>query len=451
MSSEQATNNRRSVDRRRTASPPAALQVNTWWPWILTVVLLLTQLVFPSKVWVVLLCTVGGLSALSYLWARQIQQHVRAERRLRYGWVQVGDRLEEAFTLDNRSWLPVLWAEVVDRSDLPGYEVRRIAACSGLGTTRWTTEQVCSQRGVFTLGPWSLRISDPFGFFSVVLEQPQTESIAVYPQVVQVPHIALPRGLETGPSRAHQRTVTASVDVAQTRAYQPEDPLRLIHWRSTAHRGDLIVRAFDTEISGDLWIVVDLDQSVQAGTAPQSTEEYAIVLAASLADRTLRQNRAVGLLASGEEQALLVPGRGKRHMWRLLHALAAAQARGTHPLAEVLHGMRGSLGQGTTVLVITASCDPDWLDALLPLTRFGVAPSVVLLDAASFAGPQPPRSSAGVQAMQDLFAGAGVSATVIDRDYPLHPADTTPKRGYWEFKVSPLGRAVLVRRPEQVP
>jgi uncharacterized protein (DUF58 family) len=224
----------------------------------------------------------------------------------------------------------------------------------------------------------------------------------------------------------------------------------LIHWRSTAHRGDLIVRAFDTEISGDLWIVVDLEQSVQAGTAPESTEEYAIILAASLADRTLRQNRAVGLLAHGQEEAILVPGRGKRHMWRLLHALAAAQASGTKRLADVLHGLRASLGQGTTVLVITSSCDPSWLDALLPLTRFGIAPSVVLLDAASFGRSQPTTTpSTGVEGMKELFARAGIAAQVLDRDYPLRPADVTPKRGYWEFKVSPLGRAILVRRPEQ--
>jgi uncharacterized protein (DUF58 family) len=417
---------------------------------VLTVVLLLTQLIYPSKVWIVLLWAVGGLSVLAYLWARQLRRHVSAERRLRYGWVQVGDRLEEEFRLTNGGWLPVLWAEVVDHSDLPGYEVRRIASCSALNSFRWTTEQVCIRRGVFTLGPWSMRMTDPFGFFSVVLDRPEVESIAVYPQVVQLPHIALPRGLETGPSRTHIRTTTASVDVAQTRAYQPDDPLRLIHWRSTAHRGDLIVRAFDTDISGDLWIVVDLDRSVQAGTAPESTEEYAIILAASLADRTLRQNRAVGLLAHGEEQTLLVPGRGKSHMWRLLHALAAAKAGGTVRLADVLHGMRASLGQGTTVLVITASCDPDWLDELLPLTRFGIAPSVVLLDAESFSNPDAARPSAGVERMQELFAGAGISAPIVDRDFPLRPTDTTPKRGYWEFKVSPLGRAVLVRRPEAV-
>ena len=63
--------------------PRAKLQMNTWWPLILTVVLILTQLVYPSKVWIVLLWMVGGLSVLAYLWARRLQQHVTAERRLR--------------------------------------------------------------------------------------------------------------------------------------------------------------------------------------------------------------------------------------------------------------------------------------------------------------------------------------------------------------------------------
>ena len=33
----------------------AVVKVNTWWPLLLTVVLVLTQLVYPSKVWIVLL------------------------------------------------------------------------------------------------------------------------------------------------------------------------------------------------------------------------------------------------------------------------------------------------------------------------------------------------------------------------------------------------------------
>jgi uncharacterized protein (DUF58 family) len=425
------------------------LRVNTWWPFVLTIVLIVSHLVFPSKVWVVLLWMMGGLGGLGYHWARQLQRHVTVGRRLRYGWVQVGDRLEEQFTMVNDSWLPVLWAEVIDESNLPGYEVGRVSSCSAFSSTRWTTAKVCTRRGIFTLGPWTLRTSDPFGFFTVTFRQEETEAIAVYPPVVDLPQIELPRGLAVGRSRALRRISEATIDVSQTRPYQPNDPWRLIHWPSTAHRGDLIVREFDAEISGDLWVVLDLDHSVQAGEGEDSTEEYGVILAASLADRTLRQNRAVGLLAYGLEESLVPPGRGKGHMWRILHHLAAVKAGGSQRLSEVLHGMRETLGQGTTVLVITPSCEPGWVDALLPLTRHGIAPSVVLLDAESFVDEQPATLSSEVRRMRDLLANAEITTHIIQKGYPFRHVMPPKQRGFWEFKVSPLGRAILVRRPEE--
>ena len=86
---------------------------------LLVIVLLIMQLIDPSRVWMVLLIGLGGLWLISFVWARSLAENLTIIREMRYGWVQVGDRLEEAFTLTNRSWLPVLWAEVVDHSDLP--------------------------------------------------------------------------------------------------------------------------------------------------------------------------------------------------------------------------------------------------------------------------------------------------------------------------------------------
>ena len=132
-------------------------KVNTIWPIVLTAVLVFSHLIYPSRVWIALLWMVGGLTALAYYWTRQLARHVHVRRALLYGWVQVGDRLEEQFTLIDNSWLPVLWAEVIDESNLPGYHASRVAACGGHGVARWTTAQVCTRRGLYTLGPWSLR------------------------------------------------------------------------------------------------------------------------------------------------------------------------------------------------------------------------------------------------------------------------------------------------------
>jgi uncharacterized protein (DUF58 family) len=388
----------------------------------------------------------GGLTALSYYWIRQLSRHVSASRELRFGWVQVGDRLEERFALGNESWLPILWAEVADESDLPGYEIARVASCGGRSTVQWTTAAECRQRGIYALGPWSIHLSDPFGMFSITVRREEVQAIAVYPPVVHLPEITLPRGLAAGGARTRRRVHEAMGDVSQTRYYQPEDPLRLIHWPSTAHRGQLVVRETETEISGDLWIVLDLDARVQAGEGQESTEEYAVILAASLADRTLRQHRAVGMIAHGVEATFVPLRRGRDHMWRILRALATVEAGGTQSLSQILRRMKETLSQGTTLLVITPSCEADWVDALAPLSRFGVAPSVVLLDPASFAGEEQDSAALG---MRGLLADAGIDSHIVRRGYPFRHIVPPKRRGHWQFKTSPLGRAIAVRRPEE--
>jgi uncharacterized protein (DUF58 family) len=430
--------------------PRVTVALNTALPVALAIVLLLVQLVMPSRVWIALLWLVGGTTGLAYLWAREMALHVTAQRTLRYGWMQVGDRLEERFEVHNASWLPLLWAEVRDASDLPGYRVDRVASCGPHGAVRWSTWQVCTRRGLYTLGPWSLHISDPFGFVSISLRHDEREAILVHPPVVALPQVELPRGLRAGSSRLRRQGPEATIDASHTRGYRPHDPLRTIHWPSTAHRGMLVVREAEDAVSGDLWIALDLEQSVQAGQGVESTEEYGVILAASLADRALRQNRAVGLIAHGASLVYLPPGRGQAQRWRILQALAVAKAGGVRPLHEVLSRLRPSIGHGSTVLVITPSSGTAWVQALLPLTRGRVAPAVLLLDAETFSdGPAGRRAGGTTGLLRELFARANVQVHVISQG-DLFPAQHHhDPRGYWRFKTTPLGRAVVIRRPDE--
>ncbi len=115
---------------------------------VLVVVLFAWQLISPAKVWMVLLVGLGGALAFGWAWVRILARHLSLERELRYGWAQVGDRLQERFTLKNSGALPVLWAEVMDFSDLPGEAANRVASVSAYDFTRWITERLCEQRGV---------------------------------------------------------------------------------------------------------------------------------------------------------------------------------------------------------------------------------------------------------------------------------------------------------------
>jgi hypothetical protein len=110
----------------------------------------------------------------------------------------------------------------------------------------------------------------------------------------------------------------------------------------------------------------------------------------------------------------------------------------------VITEMRAVLGRRTTMAVITPSADPAWVEALGPLLRQGVAPAAILLDPASFGGQQ------DLSPVRSMLAGLGIPAHVIAQGHPfrLSPRIRRPA-GMWEFKMTPLGRVVAVRRPRE--
>jgi uncharacterized protein (DUF58 family) len=430
------------------------IQFRRRWLVVLVALFVVLQIITPSRAWIVLIFSLGGTLAAGYCWARQMADNVALTREQHYNWVHVGDLLEERFTLTNRSFLPVVWVEVDDRSDLPGYAARSVRSAGGYQTMEWRIEGICRRRGLFTLGPWQAHISDPFGLFLITFDYPETRSILIYPPVVHLPTLPLPKGAATGTGRTSRRALDVTTNAAGVRQYAQGDSLNRIHWPSTAHLDRLMVKTFDLEPSGDLWIVLDLEAAVQAGDGEESTEEYGVILAASLADKTLRENRAVGLAAYGRRKTepdagadseplptLAMPQKGMAQQWRILQALAAVRAGGAWPLARVLAEMDRNLGRGMTLAVITPSCDPAWVAGLLPPMRRGIVPAILLLDPESFGGV------GNVDAIRELLAQLGVPSHVIARGMPFKPIVEHRRIGRPEYRILPgTGRVIAVER-----
>ena len=407
---------------------------------ILLGVLIILQLVQPYRGWMIMLFGLGGAWLLSYFWARSLLNHLIFTREMRFGWAQVGDQLEERFTIENTGWAPALWVEIIDHSTLPDHQINWATGVEARSITQWHTQSTCSQRGVFTLGPTSLKSSDPFGFFTVFIHDPSSRSVMVMPPIIPLPRIEVAPGGFSGEGVPRPNAFERTVSSGSVREYFPGDSLRWLHWKTTARHNHPFVRIFDGTPAGDWHIFLDLDQNIQFGTGGDSTVEHGVILAASLATRGLNSKRAVGLTVSGKETVWIHPGEGENQRWDILQALAVVEA-GMRPIGEFLRRMDHEIRSQTSMILITTSLYSDWIEALLPLMWRGVTPTVLLLDPVSFGGPSSSNS------MQTTLTKLGIAHYIITQELLNRPEAHPGQEGHWEWRVTPSGRAVLKRKP----
>ena len=311
----------------------------------------------------------------------------------------VGDRLRVTYTLRNASRIPKPWLEAHNPTTLPGGLPGRAISLGGRGERSWLIRAPLQRRGHFRIEPLHIRTGDPFGFFEAAATVGQGVSVVVYPRLEALPAWRLPAANLEGSHASPERTLQSTPLAYAVRPYAPGDAMNRIHWRSTARHGEIQVKEFDLEQTADAWIILDLQRSIQAGRGDSSTTEVGIRAAASIADKALSENRAVGMTVNASRTAHLPSDRGGRQHQKIMQLLAAVEADSATPLVETLIATIGRLRRGMTAVIITASLDPTWVRPVAALRARGIGCVVVTLDAAAFA-----RAEAEARAAADGFA-----------------------------------------------
>src|SRR5437016_1080938 len=134
----------------------------------------------------------------------------------------------------------------------------------------------------------------------------------------------------------------------------------------------------------DGWIFLDLNEFVQAGEGEDSTVEYGVTIAATIATYLLRQDLSLGMIVNGAHREFLSLDRGERQIERVLELLAVVTPGSGPDLKEALALDAFHFGRNTVAIVITPSQSRDWHQGVRHLQRRGVKVAVVGLNAASF-------------------------------------------------------------------
>ncbi|NWG21704.1 MAG: DUF58 domain-containing protein [Chloroflexi bacterium] len=340
-----------------------------------------------------------GIVVVSYGWAWLNLRGLSVQRETFTHRTQVGEQARERVTIRNRWPLPKLWVEVLDHSDLPQHGAGFVASLPAGERRRWIVRTPCTIRGKFRLGPVTLVSGDPFGLFRLQRMIPGFDEVLVYPRTIPLPGFSLPSAELPGGQNLKARTHYVTPNVATIREYMPGDSFNRIHWRSTARIGKLMVKEFELDPTAEIYVVLDMFERAQhylrqAGAtqvareqrSAESTEEYAVQAAASIARHLLAQNRAVGLIAWGQQREVIPAEREIRQLYKILEALAELRAQGATPLAEVLGAESARFGRNCTLVLITPSLDERWVTSVQHLLYRGVRIVAVLIDARSFGG-----------------------------------------------------------------
>ena len=343
---------------------------------------------------VVVLLGLAGLlvEVVRSVGARRGLRDVVYERRLGRDKAVVGDEIPLAVSAWNRTRLPLAWLRADDQAS-PGVVLREreLEAAEGGGQAlrnAWTLAPfervtrrftiVADRRGVFGLGPVTLRAGDLFAGVAGTVEVPGSERYLVRPRAVPVHGLGQPPrwgGIE----RARRGLFENPALFAGVREYQPGDPLRRIHARTSARLGRPVTKRYEPAREREVLVALDL-QTVSGPAWQPSFDEEAVedlcVAAASIARALHADGAAFGLAAaaySGSLQpiAYLPPAEAPGQLERVLDLLARLSSHPSRPFEMLLSGLLRRLRPGATVLVLTARDPAPFLPTLRRMSRLG--------------------------------------------------------------------------------
>ncbi len=313
--------------------------------------------------------------------AAPIQLRRRAGRRL----VGVGALLEGEdvwVTLEARpeARVPLPSVSVTEQIARIGQRVTPLdrAGASYRGT--YVLERV--PRGRYAFEEARATIEDPFGLASAEVDLGAGGSLLVYPRLVTLDRLFSESGAHAQDGRRLLLRRPSGFDLHSVREYEQGESLRKVHWRTTARRGQLMVKELEDAPRDEIAVLLDADASAVAG---ESFDVQVRAAGSILRTHAAHGRRAVLAVNSARQPRVHVSSLDGEWL-AALAVLAEAEADGARPVVELLTRESGPASRAVETVVVTARMSGALATKLIQRALAGQGVSVVWVDAPSFAG-----------------------------------------------------------------
>ena len=246
---------------------------------------------------------------------------------------------------------------------------------------------VCRLRGRYSLGPVKVYFFDPLGIFFVRKIFREYSDLFVYPRYFNIAKFPpLTKGVMPWFGVVTGRRGGGDDEFFGTREYKKGDPIKLIHWFSSARKNTLIVKEFQNQSFFRATVIFNLSRADNFGEGKDSVVEYMIKIAASVVKYLLDQNVSVEIIAHAEEMVHIPSNKGVEHLEDILRFLAVAQAESQTSLEEMFEDFVRFIPNDSNLIVIMLDRDWEYLQGMFLLSKRSVSIIPLILVSSSFLG-----------------------------------------------------------------
>ena len=320
------------------------------------------------------------VSALAWAWVRAADRPMRVERRSHAPDHVEGDDVEQRVVVYPSGGLPPPTAALAESVGRLG-DRRHVLHRQGRRLfVDYRLERLPRGRYPFTNS--RIEIADPFGLQRRDVALPLPGALLVYPRIVALDRLFSETGAHALDGRRLLLRRPTGFDLHSVRDYEHGESLRKVHWRTTARRGQLMVKELEDAPRDEIAVLLDGHHAAVAG----ESFDVQVRAAASVLEAYVRRNRRAVLVVNAADpisQQVHSPAADRR---RALELLAAVEPTARAPLTALLAEESSPAARALEVVVVTARIDAALTDRLVQRALARRRVSLVYVDAPTFAG-----------------------------------------------------------------
>lgn len=229
------------------------------------------------------------------------------------------------------------------------------------------------ERGLYIFHDVHLFIQNRLQLLERRLTYPLTDSVAVYPSVLEMKRYELLglQDLSRFQGIKKMRRIGHSYEFEQIKNYVRGDDYRSINWKATSRRGQLMVNQYEDERAQQVYNVIDKSRAMRLPFHGMSLMDYAINTSLVVSNVVLRKDDRAGLFTFSDKiGTVLKADRTTSQLNQIMEALYNEAERDLESNYELLYiSLRRFITGRSLLFLYTNFESKNALERVLPILR----------------------------------------------------------------------------------